>query len=190
MNNRGSPGEFGRDLIGFCLLATASVCLGLLINQFRDHRLPLIYTTKQQRLEESVIQITAVDATTPTPASTIPQAVADNPRVIGLNEFHEDAESKKIIVLDARPEIFHRFGHVPGAISFPREDFENSYSKYRSLLEADKNQTVAVYCSSASCEDSDMVASALVKLGYGHVLVFKGGWDEWSGAGLPREGKQ
>jgi rhodanese-related sulfurtransferase len=181
--------KFGGDLIGVCILATVSVCLGLLINQFRDHRLPLIYATKQQRLEEAMVQVASA-AATPVPIAINAPAAAENPRVIGLEEFRKEVEGKKSIIFDARPEIFHRFGHVPGAISFPREDFENSYSKYKSLLESDKNQTLTVYCSSQSCEDSDMVADALVKLGYGHVLVFKGGWDEWSATGLPQEGKQ
>jgi predicted sulfurtransferase len=66
-------------------------------------------------------------------------------------------ESKRGLVLDARPEIFHRLGHVPGALSLPRDDFETGYAALKEKLEADRSQPIVIYCSSASCEDSGLV---------------------------------
>jgi rhodanese-related sulfurtransferase len=179
MKKRSYP--FGKDMLGFCFLATASLCVALSINQLRNHPLSLTYATKSQRIDEAVANVTEA----PTPTSIT--STLDYTRVIGLKEFHQIVESKKGIILDARPEIFYRLGHVPGAISLPREDFENSYSKCKSILESNKDQTITVYCSGPSCEDSDLVAEALVKLAYHRVLVFSGGWDEWSGVSLPQE---
>jgi len=173
--------KFGKDMIGVWLLATASICVALLINQLRDHPLPLVYASKTQRME------TAVSKVAPVVAPVL--ATMDHPQIISLEEFRDLVENKKAIVLDARPEIFHRLGHVPGAISLPREDFENVYAKYKGLLESYRDQAIAVYCSGSNCEDSDMVANGLVKLGCHRVLVFKGGWDQWSGAKLPQEGQ-
>lgn len=185
MNKRLHPlGEFGKDILGFLFLATTSLCVALLLNQFRDHPLPLNYAAKKQRIEEAVANV--AEAPAPAPITL----TLGHARVIGLQEFQQIIQGKKGIVLDARPEIFYRLGHVPEAISLPREDFENAYSKYKSLLEFNKERTIVVYCSESSCEDSDMVADALLKLAYHHVLVFKGGWDEWSASKLPQEGHQ
>lgn len=82
---------------------------------------------------------------------------------------------------------FHRFGHIPKAISLPREDFEACYSKQRTLLEKHKKHPVVIYCSGVSCEDGEMVANALIALGFTDVRFYRGGWDEWTRIGLPEE---
>jgi len=159
-------------------MTTSALCGGVVINQFRDTPLPLIYQSKEARLNEVVRDIRA--AACPVGAS----APEDGP--ISLAEFQGFVSNKKGIVLDARPEIFHRLGHVPNALSLPRDDFENAYNRLGPLL-AHRDQRLAVYCSGASCEDSELVRDTLHKLGYTHVLIFKGGWDEWTEAGLPEE---
>lgn len=179
--------ELWKDLLGFWLLSTGSVCVALLVNQLRDHPLSLIYATKKQRIEKAVAQVVASTAALSTSDR---QSGEDRPQVIGLQEFREVVERKKAVILDARPEIFHRRGHVPGALSLSREEFGRDYARHKSLLESNKEQIIAVYCSGSSCEDSDMVADALLKLAYHHLLVFKGGWDEWTGAKLPQERQQ
>lgn len=44
-----------------------------------------------------------------------------------LEEFFEFVD-KDGLVLDTRSKIFYRLGHVPGAISLLRDDFENAYA--------------------------------------------------------------
>ena len=95
--------------------------------------------------------------------------------------------AQRCLSIDARPRGFYQMGHVPRAISLPREDFERSYAKLRPLLEQDRNKPVVVYCSEADCKDSELVAEALCRLGYLHLSVYKEGWEEWSRAGLPQE---
>ena len=46
---------------------------------------------------------------------------------------------------------------------------------------------IMVYCSEATCDDSELLAKELYLLGFTKLLVFKGGFAEWSGAGLPVE---
>jgi rhodanese-related sulfurtransferase len=174
--------SLGSDALGMLLLAALALGAGLLVNHLRRQPLPLVYTTKQQRLELAV----AHTARSPAP-SALPAA---KPVMIDLAEFRQLIEGGKAVILDARPRVFYRFGHVPGAISLSREEFENDYAKNKSLLARRKDDVIAVYCSGDSCEDSGMVADALLKLGFLNVKVYKGGWDEWSGAGLPQEGRQ
>ncbi len=178
----------GTDLLRLGVLATACMCAALVFNQLREPPLSLTYVSKQSRLEQAVARV--VDSEDKSTENIPPATATATSQVIGLPEFQQLVQSKRVVVLDARPEIFHRLGHVPGALSLSREAFEQDYARWRSVLEPSRDQLVAVYCSSASCEDSQMVADALVKLGYRHVLVFKGGWDEWTKADLPEEKQQ
>ena len=174
------------DAGGFALLLTVAAAIGLLVNQARDRQLPLVYVSKAGRLEEAVRQIQNPPETAARPPiEGMPEAAV--PQLVSLEDFQRYVKEKKGLVLDARPEIFHRLGHVPGAISFPREDFDGAYARMRWRLESDRKQLLLVYCSGATCEDSQMVADGLAKLGYRRVYVFKGGWDDWEGAHLPEE---
>jgi len=174
-----------RDFLGLWILLTTAVVLGLLINQFRDSRLPAVYQNKEARLKQAVQNIVQ---SPPAPSSTA--EAAPFPEQLSLQEFESFVGSGKGVVLDARPEIFHRLGHVPKAISLPREDFENAYQAQRPKLEADKNIPIAIYCSGGHCEDSDLLKTALVGLGFRQVAIFRGGWAEWTNAGLPGETAQ
>jgi len=107
--------------------------------------------------------------------------------IISLEQFQRCAQPGEALVLDARPRIFYSLSHVPSALSLPRDDFEVSYARLKSQLEKDRARPLAVYCSDADCEDSKLVANALLKLGYSQVLRFKGGWAAWQDAHLPEE---
>jgi len=171
------------NLLFLWMTATTALCLGLLVNQFRDHPLPLIYQNKGARLQGAVERL----ASAPSPAAELSASSAAHPtEYLTLEEFSEFVD-KGGLVLDARPEIFHRLGHVPGAISLPRDDFENAYATLRATLEAGKTRPLVVYCSGSSCEDSELVKKSLVALGYTQVAIFKDGWSEWQAAGKPEE---
>lgn len=172
-----------QDMMTMWLMATIALCVGLLINQFRDKPLPLIYQSKGDRLDVVVTKMAETPKMTENRQPTLQ-------RELTLEQFRSFVESKSGLVLDARPEIFHRLGHVPGALSLPRDDFETSYLKLRGLLEKNKSQAIVLYCSSSSCEDSALVLKALTKLGYTNIAVFHGGWSEWTQAGLKEENTQ
>jgi len=172
-----------RDVVFLFLLATISLCAGLLVNQFRDKPLPLVYQTKEERLEKSVQRLVESRA----PAEEVSNQL---PEMLSLGEFADFVENKRGLVLDARPEIFHRLGHVPGALSLPREDFENIYPGLREKLEADFSQPIVIYCANVSCEDATLLKKALVDLGFKQLKIFEGGWAQWESAGkLQEEGK-
>ncbi len=167
-----------KDLLFLLVAATTALCLGLLLNQLRDKSLPLFYLTKEQRLE-TVVESLADPLQFPAEGPKI-QSLPDT---LSLEEFSEFVNSKAGLVLDARPEIFHRLGHVPGAMSLAREDFENAYFGLRGMLDSHKTRPIIIYCSNASCEDSELVRKSLVALGFTQIAIFKGGWAEWTAAG-------
>jgi rhodanese-related sulfurtransferase len=170
-----------RDFFEAAILATVGVSLGLTLNQFRDKPLPLVYESKAMRMEKAVAHLAV--GFTPAPKIVLSQTVS-------INQLQDFLNEKRGFVFDARPEIFHRLGHIPGAESLPREDFENAYKTFQSKLERDRTQPIIVYCSGSSCEDSTLVQKSLQALGYTNVAVFSGGWSEWQDKGLPTEAKQ
>jgi rhodanese-related sulfurtransferase len=113
--------------------------------------------------------------------------VADHPQEIQWQAFWVLSEGKKAIVIDARPAKLYEMGHVPGAINISREQFAADYEKEKASVEADRERPVVVYCNGLDCEDSKMVSGALIKLGFRRVLLYKGGWQEWTFQHLPEE---
>jgi 3-mercaptopyruvate sulfurtransferase SseA len=169
------------DLIFLGLMVLGCLSLGLGLNLMRERPLPLYYQSKGERLEESVIPF----MTEGRPLSG--EGEMRSQGHLSLEEFRVFVEEKKGLILDARPELFYRLGHVPGALSLPREDFAKAYAQLKHRLEADKSQALVLYCADLSCEDSHLLRAALLKLGYREVRLFSGGWAEWTQARLPQE---
>lgn len=172
------------DLISCWFLATGALCIGLLANQLRDTPLPLNYQSKAQRLGEAVDRLSD-DSGGDKPADS--RSSADFRQELNLEEFRGFISGNHGIIIDARPEIFHRLGHVPGAIALPRDDFESRYRLHASRLEGAKDHPLVIYCSGPACEDAELVGTALRKLGFRQIAIFRGGWEEWQREGLPEE---
>jgi rhodanese-related sulfurtransferase len=172
----GSRKNGGGDGIVLVLLACCALGLGWALNHIRADPLPLSYQNKAARLRQSLPPI-AESAAENTPLTRL-----------SLEEFSACVVARRGVILDVRPKVFHELGHVPGALSLPREDFEHGYAALRSRLESDRGQSLILYCSGGSCEDSLLVARALADRGFTQLAVFEGGWEEWTSAGKPEEG--
>ena len=165
--------QFLRDLGGVALIAIASLAAGLVINRFSAARLPMVYQTPEQRFDA---ELTTLIATPP---------FAMTPATVGLDKFRSAVDNKSALILDARPSVFFEKGHVPGALNLARDNFASDYRRLSTVLKANTDKPIIVYCSGGDCHDSRLVANALLNLGFSNVSVFTGGWDAWSGAGLP-----
>jgi rhodanese-related sulfurtransferase len=181
------PELLGADFLQVGILITVGLCAGLLINQFRDSPLPWIYQSKTERLDRAVTGLAAKASNITEEKKAAPASHEAVPESLTLEQFQACVTGKKVLILDARPELFHRIGHVPGSIALPRDEFETYYKKHQAEMEKDKGQPLVIYCSGGSCEDSGLVSETLRKLGYTNVGIFRGGWDEWTHAGLPEE---
>jgi rhodanese-related sulfurtransferase len=89
------------------------------------------------------------------------------------------------IILDARSGREFAEGHLPGALNIPIDNFGDYYNHLDEQVPMDA--TVIVYCQSVTCDQSENLARELRLMGYERVLVYRGGWEEWSEAGFPRE---
>ena len=165
-----------KDAMGVWMLLTGSLAAGIILNEMRAKPLPLDYSSPEARLDRAVEKL----------GEGKPLVVRGEGDV-SLEEMQTFSAGRAALILDARPEVFYRVGHIPSALSLPRDDFENGYRLLASVLEPRRRDVLVVYCSGSDCHDSQMVSDALRRLGFAHVRLFRGGWGEWEGENLPEE---
>jgi len=94
-------------------------------------------------------------------------------------------EKKQRIVIDVRPYDFFELGHLPGALSFPLNEFDAVIAK---LLKITNQQSpILVYCSGFECTDSHSFAANLKQLKFEDVKVYSGGFTQWQEMGYEIE---
>lgn len=144
------------------------------MNRFASSPLPIVYQTPEERFDLELTSLVAAAPFKIAPAATV-----------GLAEFRSAVDGKSALILDARPSVFFKQGHVPGAANLARDNFAQDYRRLSAVLKAAGDKPIIVYCSGGECHDSRLVANALLTLGFGNVKVFTGGWEDWSAAKLP-----
>jgi rhodanese-related sulfurtransferase len=82
------------------------------------------------------------------------------------------------IVLDVRPALEYRQGHIAGAQSVPVDELE------RRLGELDPRHEIVAYCRGPYCVFADEAVSLLRAQGR-HATRYAEGYPEWAAAGLP-----
>jgi len=152
--------SFFRDLILIVLAFLISVATGILANRLRSDPLPFPYRDRASRLKETGVK---------------------DPAVVAMAAAEAAWRSGSAVFVDAREPDFFEEGHIPGAVNLPVSEIKKSLP---AGIPSDK--FLIVYCSGGDCEDSGVVARALMKMGCRDVAVFAGGWEEWSAAGISR----
>jgi rhodanese-related sulfurtransferase len=99
---------------------------------------------------------------------------------ISFAELHEGLNRNEILLIDARPEIEFRAGHLPGAISYPVDTL-----CYR-IDEIPLGKTLVTYCRGPYCAEADEAVILLSAYGY-PVKRLEEGIAEWREAGFPLE---
>jgi rhodanese-related sulfurtransferase len=150
--------DLGGALIGALAIVLASAALGILVNHFSSHGIPIIAKGGQLPLPPGI------------EAMTVAQARAA-------------LDAKSALFLDARIADEYPKSHLPGALSLPPESFNEKYPDLAERVEA--AGTVIIYCESPECGDSILVAERLREVFAGKVYVVEGGWGAWVAAGYP-----
>jgi rhodanese-related sulfurtransferase len=103
-------------------------------------------------------------------------------KVIGLERMREIVEAGDPVI-DARTAAEYVQGHIPGALLLDYYEMGRYFGGVVSHLT--KDEVITLYCAGPDCEDSELLAREFYSMGYTNLLVFKGGYAEWLGAGLP-----
>ena len=94
-------------------------------------------------------------------------------------------KNTEVVLMDVRPKDIYDMGHLPGAFSFPLEEFDEVLDRLLTLVK--KDSVVLVYCSGVECTDSHTVAAQLLALNFKKVRVYAGGFREWQEMGYETE---
>ena len=103
--------------------------------------------------------------------------------------FHDPRRQQDLVVfIDARKDDDYQKGHIPGAWQFDHYHPENYLPTVDPVCQA--AQQIVVYCGGGECVDSESAAIFLrdvLRLPKEKLLVYGGGFHEWTANGLPIE---
>lgn len=104
---------------------------------------------------------------------------------VEVERVFELRESGQAYIIDTRPSLFFKTGHIEGAVSLPLKHFNTVYAKNKSKIKqaVDSGKIIIIYCANAKCSDSYLMATRFAELGM-RSSVFKGGWRLWQQTGL------
>ncbi len=119
----------------------------------------------------------SMDEEKPVPvASTAPGKLTRMP----LGDLYQLVQKNAALIYDVRPKIYYTLGHVPGAISFPKENFDRDIARHEADIRSSNanNTPVVLYCTDLACPDAMTVGTALVARGH-TVSILQGGYEAW-----------
>ena len=104
---------------------------------------------------------------------------------VDMGQLFTMLQSENVHLVDVRPPIFYRLGHIDGAVNFPLKKYDASLPKNLPLIEQAiaSGKVVVLYCQNLKCPDAYKTSQKLIKLGHS-VSIYKGGWEEWKKSGL------
>ncbi len=105
-------------------------------------------------------------------------------RTVGRDELRALLDNGSVVLVEALSEAAFAAEHIPGAVNVPGE----LTADLAATVAPEREGTVVVYCSGASCTRSKATAGAFERLGYTDVRVYPGGKADWWQAGLPLVG--
>ena len=118
-------------------------------------------------------------------AAVPPSYKEDDPEILRLDEAVAFYQSAGVQFVDARDEADYQLGHIPGAINFPFDYYDDFAATV--LPKLDKERELVTYCGGEDCELSLYMARQLRLEGFTKLHIFFGGYTQWQEAGLPVE---
>lgn len=123
------------------------------------------------------------------PAPALGQMVGDRVDVPGGAYWNiTPSELQQMLAEDDKPLLVNT--HIPFAGDIEGTDVSipfNQITDHLDELPEDKDAPVVLYCRSGPM--SVRAATALAGLGFTHIYSLEGGFNAWSAAGLPMEGR-
>lgn len=104
---------------------------------------------------------------------------------IDMGRLFSMSQTGKALIIDVRPPLYYRLGHIDGAESLPLIKYDKIIESKRTLLDAaaKSGKVIVLYCQNINCPDAHKTGLKLIDLGYS-ASVYRGGWEEWKEAGF------
>jgi rhodanese-related sulfurtransferase len=105
-------------------------------------------------------------------------------RAVTYDQVRMMLRNEDVLFMDARRKDEYDGGHIPRAINVDIQLFELD-PNYRNqtmqmLYSLGKRRPVVTYCGGGNCELSHKLSDVLVSIGFEHVFIYLGGWNEYS----------
>ena len=97
---------------------------------------------------------------------------------ITINELSKRIQSGKVTILDVRPALEYKKGHIANAVSIPFDELA------KRLKELPKRNEIVAYCRGPFCVFADDAVSLLNKAGYKATRLDQG-FPDWASMGKP-----
>jgi rhodanese-related sulfurtransferase len=182
-----------RDLVGGILIITAAGALAIAQNAVRKDGIPLVPRATSVGIQEVRSSVSAgadsvgasgtASSSAASTAEELSSGVISKDRLRTLLDSGKSGEGGALVLIDARLPEEYEAGHIAGAINVPYGGLADYYDRLAETVPL--GALIVCYCQSVTCDDSENLARELSFMGYRNVLLYKGGWDEWSGAGYP-----
>ncbi len=124
----------------------------------------------------------------PTRPAPAPPLKSGKLSAIDVTTLFPRQQAGTVLMFDARPAFVAAFGKIPGAVSWPRSDFDSGLAVHEASIRAAKQagKPVVIYCTDAACPDARAMAEKLAARGH-DIAILDGGFAIWKEAGLPTE---
>ena len=156
--------KFHNLYIQVAYIILASVFTSLLFNLLRNS--PLSFIKKNVEVVSELQSISLKNSV---------------PSITGIDlDLAKQLFEANTLFVDARAEENYNEGHIPDAIC--HDDFDLLVEKLENTIGMDDK--FVVYCSDSDCGSSEDLSYELQSYGYNNILLFKGGWKEWTEANL------
>ena len=107
------------------------------------------------------------------------------PVQVTVTQVREFVDKKSVVIIDAREAPEYAAGHIPGAVNMPFDEVITDTARLEAFDQQGK--PILVYCGGVTCELSMKLGFALIAAGKNKVLVYTGGWPEWTAMQYPIE---
>lgn len=99
---------------------------------------------------------------------------------VSAGELLDRLDKREVVLLDVRPELEYRAGHIAGALSAPVETLKTY------LRRLSKRKEIIAYCRGPYCVFSDEAVELLREHGF-KARRLEEGYPDWQAAGMPVE---
>ena len=143
-------------------------------------------TTQNRIPKKAAVAHPSIQPGAPQPVPGFPPDPANPVREISGAEAWQ-AFRGKVAFLDARRSGDFAQGHVAGAWCVPvwEADVDARITVFEATAGPSSKDPIVIYCSGGDCEDSHMLASRFLKLGYRNLLIYRAGYPDWVEQGHP-----
>lgn len=138
--------------------------------------------TETRRVQDSILKAKADSVKS---AQAADFGAVKNGEVLGVDtkKTKEIFDRKVATFIDARRADQFSKGHIPGSINVYASEFAEHIPAIAGIP---RDKLLVVYCDGGLCELSHELADELVTFGFKKVVVYTGGWEEWSKTNYPK----